>query len=373
MSVVAPAELVKPHYDGPCIAGLVPALLRRGSAGADWLPDPVTAARQVVLLVVDGLGWEQLAARHGLAPQLASMTGGPVTSVVPTTTATALTSITTGLPPAGHGVLGYRLHSPGGGVLNVLLWQVDGQDARTSLPPSDYQPRPALAGADAVVVTRAEFHGSGFTAAHLAGPRIRGWATPSGIVVETSAALKAGHGLVYVYYDGLDRVSHRHGLDDHFDAEMSFVDRLAGDLCSVLPRDAALLVTADHGQVHVGDAVLSLPEDVFPDLTLMSGEGRFRWLHCRPGTAERVAALVEDALGDAVWVCPVEVLVDGGWFGGPVSGRWRERLGDVAVIARGPVTIADPSDRMDRTMVGRHGALTPAEMWVPLLGWSPGP
>ena len=34
------------------------------------------------------------------------MTGGPITSVVPSTTATALTSITTGLSPGEHGVVG---------------------------------------------------------------------------------------------------------------------------------------------------------------------------------------------------------------------------------------------------------------------------
>ena len=40
---------------------------------------------------------------------LAALRGGPITSVVPSTTATALTSLTVGVPPAEHGIVGYRI------------------------------------------------------------------------------------------------------------------------------------------------------------------------------------------------------------------------------------------------------------------------
>ena len=53
------------------------------------------------------------------------MEGGPITTVVPSTTATALTSIATGLAPAQHGLVGYRM-LVGGDVLNVLRWTMTG-------------------------------------------------------------------------------------------------------------------------------------------------------------------------------------------------------------------------------------------------------
>src|SRR4051794_6117216 len=96
------AELVRPALDGASIVGLVPALL--GARDASWLPEPARTADQVVLLILDGLGWEAVQDHRALMPNLAAMDGGPITSVVPSTTASALTSIATGLPPAQHGV-----------------------------------------------------------------------------------------------------------------------------------------------------------------------------------------------------------------------------------------------------------------------------
>src|SRR5438105_10417409 len=118
---------VLPDYGGACIDGVASALRERQVP--DWLPEAngLAAARQIVLLVLDGLGWDQLQERPALAPGMAAMTSWPITSVVPTTTAVALTSITTGLPPAGHGVVGYRVAVPTGKdgalqVLNMLRW-----------------------------------------------------------------------------------------------------------------------------------------------------------------------------------------------------------------------------------------------------------
>ncbi|MBP9054608.1 MAG: PglZ domain-containing protein, partial [Ilumatobacteraceae bacterium] len=87
-----PPSPTLPRYAGANVRGLVPALLApRGAPPPSWMPADVGAARQVVLLVIDGLGWEQLHERAALAPTLASMNGGPITTVAPSTTATALT------------------------------------------------------------------------------------------------------------------------------------------------------------------------------------------------------------------------------------------------------------------------------------------
>ena len=91
-------EPVKPDYGGASLAGVMPALL--GVRTVDWLPAPVAGARSVVLLVLDGLGWEALQTHTAHTPVLQSMTGGPITTVVPSTTPVALTSLTTGAAPA---------------------------------------------------------------------------------------------------------------------------------------------------------------------------------------------------------------------------------------------------------------------------------
>src|SRR6478736_4145853 len=90
-----------PDYAGPTVHNLVPALIGRRATSLmpAWMPAEVQPARQVVLLLLDGLGWEQLRARPRLAPTLCSLRGRPISTVVPSTTATALTSISTGLTP----------------------------------------------------------------------------------------------------------------------------------------------------------------------------------------------------------------------------------------------------------------------------------
>ena len=107
-----------PDYQGACVSNIVPALLEHRMLGEGWIPERVLDAHQVVLLVIDGLGWNQLVSRQHLAPVLAASQGQPITTVAPTTTAAALTSITTGAPPGDHGVVGYRIRT-GGETLNV--------------------------------------------------------------------------------------------------------------------------------------------------------------------------------------------------------------------------------------------------------------
>ena len=71
---------VLPDYRGSCLSNVVPALLGPPDA-AEWLPAPVREAKTVVLLLIDGMGWEQLQDRVGLTPVLSAMEGGAITTV----------------------------------------------------------------------------------------------------------------------------------------------------------------------------------------------------------------------------------------------------------------------------------------------------
>jgi len=362
-----------PAYGGACLDGVVPALLASAGRRPEWLPAPAADAAQVAVLVLDGLGWLQLRRRFALAPALAAMAGGPITSVAPTTTATALASISFGAPPARHGVVGYRVRvapagTPGSEeVLNVLRWTTAAGDARERVPPAGWASGRAFAGRPVPVVTRAGFAGSGFTDAHLPGADLRPYHLPSGIAVEVRRALREGAPLVYAYYDGIDTVAHRHGFGEHYDAELAAADRLVAELVAGLPGGAALVVTADHGQVDVGARAQALDPAVLGGVRLLSGEGRFCWLHARPGAAADVADAVRAVYGAQAWVRSLDEVEAEGWLGdglGPVA---RDRLGDVAVVAHAPVAFLEPGRAGEVRLVCRHGSLTPEEMLVPLL------
>ena len=357
---------VVPDYGGACIANVVPALLEPGPERPSWFPAGAIDASQVVLLVLDGLGWEQLETRRHLAPTLSAMAGGPITSVVPSTTATALTSIATGLTPGEHGVVGYRV-AVDGEVLNILRWTTPSGDARGRIDPYRFQPQAAFCGQRPSIVTKAEFVSSGFSGAHLSDVRFHGYRVPSTLVAELRRQLRAGEPFVYAYYDGIDKVSHEYGLGEFFDAEIAAADRLVADILSVLPRDAALVITADHGQVDVGDQIVALSSELLDVTALLSGEGRFQWLHARPGLEGRLLETARDLYCGQAWVRERDEAVADGWFGGPLSSDATTRLGDVVLAPFEPVAFLDPGDVGEVKLRSRHGSLTSAEMLVPLL------
>jgi hypothetical protein len=326
-------------------------------------------ASQVVLLALDGLGWDQLQARRHLTPTLAGMDGGPITTVAPSTTATALSSLALGCPPGEHGVVGYRINVRGD-VLNVLRWQTPAGDARSVIPPAEVQARLPFLGRRPPVVTRAEFAGTGFTAAHLADVRFSGWRVTSTLVTEVRRHLRAGEPFVYAYYDGVDKVAHEYGLGEHYEAELAAADRLVGDLAAALPPGGALVVTSDHGQVHVGEAIVPIHDDVMASVELLSGEGRFRWLHAKPGALDDLAAAAREWHGGRAWVRTREEVVAGEWFGPRVSEPAAARFGDVVLAAIDPVAFEDPADTGPYRLQSRHGSLTPAEMRIPLVALS---
>jgi Type I phosphodiesterase / nucleotide pyrophosphatase len=362
-----------PDYGGACLDSLAPSLLASPGRRPDWLPAPLLDAERVVLLLLDGLGWSQLRSRAHVAPTMAILDGGPISSVAPTTTATALTSLALGMSPAAHGIIGYKfaVDGPSGReVLNVLRWTTRSGDARQFLPPRSVQPLPAFGGAPVPVVSRSDFSSSGFTQAHQQGVREAPWHVPSSIPCLVDRLVSGGEPFVYAYYEGIDKIAHAVGFGELYDAELRFVDRLVADLLSTLPAGTALAVSADHGQVDVGPRALFLAPEVAEETELASGEARFRWLHSHPGRAEALFERASERYGGEAWVATRDEVIEAGVFGGVPSDQAIERLGDVALVPVGQDGYLDHQDSGDAKLVCRHGGLTSEEILVPLLAAS---
>ncbi|HTO01442.1 MAG TPA: alkaline phosphatase family protein, partial [Microthrixaceae bacterium] len=95
-----------PDYEGACTSNVTDVLIEDPDDPPDWFPEGLAGADQIVMLVLDGLGWEQMVERQHLLRGFTLMNAKPITTVAPTTTATALTSISTGKTPGEHGVIG---------------------------------------------------------------------------------------------------------------------------------------------------------------------------------------------------------------------------------------------------------------------------
>ena len=224
-----------PDYLDANVRAIVPALLGPGEWSQSlpaWIPDPVHQADQAVLLVIDGLGWDQFEAHRAHMPVLSTLTGSAISTVAPTTTATALCSIATGLTPGEHGLVGYRIVVHGE-VLNVLRWVAGESDRRRALPPGQIQPFTPFLGFPVPVVSPAELESTAFTEAHLRGSRPVGYRAPSSIAVEIRRQLARGERFVYAYYGSVDKIAHERGFGEFYEAELAAADRLVADVLDV--------------------------------------------------------------------------------------------------------------------------------------------
>ncbi|WP_329102500.1 alkaline phosphatase family protein [Micromonospora sp. NBC_01699] len=384
-----PFDRVRPEYGGDSLADLLPSVL--AVLGVPGATDPLglvgqlDGVRRIAVLLVDGLGWYQLPTAAPHAPVLADLaarTGRPLTSGFPSTTPTSLVTLGTGAAPGAHGVLGFRLNVPGSDrILTHINWSGAAGDPRTPDPdPRRWQPLPTqlelaeAAGVAVTVVSRPEYAVSGLTVAANSGGVYRGAAGVDALATEMLAALAAGPGptLVSGYHPDLDQQGHLAGVDSiAWRAAAAELDRLLDRLVHGLPADAALLVTADHGQLNVPPDRrfdLDLDPRLRAGVRVVAGEARVRYLHTEPGATDDVLATWTEVLGPAAWVAPRAEAVAAGWFG-PVSEEHLARIGDVVVCCQESyVILASRTEApMEAKLVAYHGSWTATEMTIPLL------
>lgn len=365
-----------PRYGTAALSDLLPSVL----AGLGVPGEPATLqlppARRTVVLLVDGLGADQLTAAADDAPFLSAHVDPDRTldAGFPSTTPISLTSLGTGLPPGGHGITGLFLRTdPAGPVLNTLHLPPD-VDPRLLQPRPTAFERAAAAGVSVTRVSPRAFAGVGLSEYGLRGGHYSGADSVGERIAGVEAAVRQGdRSLVYVYWGDLDATGHRHGCGSlAWRRELTHVDRLVEAMARVLPAEATLLVTADHGMVDVGvDRRLDVVGCAALDdgVTALSGDPRALHVHATRGAADDVLRTWTEVLGDDAWVVAREVAIDAGWFGPRIEPEFHDRIGDVVAAMRGEAVVLDSRIMPPAVlaMVGVHGSLTPAEQRVPLL------
>ena len=224
-----------------------------------------------------------------------SMQGGSIHTVAPTTTATALSSITTGLTPGEHGLIGYRMVL-GGEVMNVLRWAV-GTSRFGGLSRRVRSSRSSRSSVSSAGRGSGRTAGVGVQRGASARERPGGLAIAVEIAVKPHRRSRAGERFVYCYYNGVDKIAHERGFGAVLRCRAPLRRRAGGRSHRHVPAGTAVLVTADHGQVHVGDRVVHPRSELLGRVTMQSGEGRFRWLHCAPPDIEALSTSPRARLG----------------------------------------------------------------------------
>lgn len=321
--------------------------------------------RSALVVLIDGLGQANLRARSGHARTLAAAPTRAIASGFPSTTASALASLTTGALPGEHGVVGYAALVPRHGVRNQL------RDWGPAMDPATWQRLPTVfERSSSVVVNEPKFRSSGFTAATLRGASYLGASTADERVAAAVDALTSPEPtLAYCYVPELDRAGHRYGWESaEWTDALEQADRSIGELAARLPRDVGMLVTADHGMVDVPhDRHIILEPQWLGGAAHVGGEPRCLQLYRGPDDDawEMTTAALRDELAGVAWVASRDEAIASGWFG-EVHPDVLGRIGDLFVAARSRVAFYRDEGDDARGMIGQHGSLTPEELRVPI-------
>jgi hypothetical protein len=327
--------------------------------------------RHVVVLLVDGLGWNALARHRDLAPALAGMSGEAIDAVFPTTTPVGLGSFGTGLLPGAHGLVGASFWLPESDeVLSPLHW------GDRPLPVA-VQPEPtvfeavARAGIAMATVSPAGYRESGLTRATLRGGDYRPADDAAERMAQVAAILTtSGPSFTYVYWFELDRIGHEFGVASRqWRDALVRVDDLVAGLLSALPSGSTLVVTADHGMVDCPPEARIQIED-HPSLMVgvkaVTGDPRARHVYVRPGAAHDVRDTWRAILGDRVDVYSRAQVVSSRLMG-DVDPALAGRIGDIMAVSGGAALLASRTDATVSGLLGQHGALTDDEVLIPAL------
>ena len=327
-----------------------------------------SGASQLLLILVDGLGYELLADHMGHTPVLRSVREDirSIHTVVPSTTAAAITAFGTGERPGATNMVGFSV-AYGSGVMNLLAMQ-GGPAPATWQPKPTFFERLAERQVDSAVISPARFAGSGLTGAALRGARHVAAESLSERVNAALAQLRAGTPLVYLYWSEIDHAGHCAGVgSEEWIAQLEEFDSGLSSLLRRLPARVRTVVTADHGMINVESTSLIdvAHTPILRDgVRIVAGETRAVHVHAEEGQGARVEERWRETLGERAWILSgpdVSALIG--------AGDGANVIGDLLVLARGRGGVVDSRTQSASAiaMPGIHGSLTSAEMRIPVV------
>ena len=325
-------------------------------------------ASQLLLILVDGLGYELLLDHMGHTPVLRHVREDirSIHTVVPSTTAAAITAFGTGERPGATNMVGFSV-AYGSGVMNLLAMQ-GGPAPATWQPKPTFFERLAERQVDSAVISPARFAGSGLTGAALRGARHVAAESLSERVNAALAQLRAGTPLVYLYWSEIDHAGHCAGVgSEEWIAQLEEFDSGLSSLLRRLPARVRTVVTADHGMINVESTSLIdvAHTPILRDgVRIVAGETRAVHVHAEEGQGARVEERWRETLGERAWILSgpdVSALIG--------AGDGANVIGDLLVLARGRGGVVDSRTQSASAiaMPGIHGSLTSAEMRIPVV------
>ncbi len=388
-------DLPRPDYAGGSILNLMSSIIRaRGGRSPHpplrgLSPSDVRHYKKVVLLLLDGLGANQLH-RYILSGKgqqfLALHPWQKITTASPATTAAVITTLATGASPTEHAILGWHLHLPDLGMDGTILPFVTRTDTPMASPdfhlgkylalPSPLSTMPGRR----VLISQGTIPKSRTSMAMPWWTERHSFQNLDGLRRQLRAfAHSRGRAYAYAYWPDYDSLCHQYGPNGRVPAKhLAEIDTLLARAQRALAgTDTLLLVTADHGhmQTHTALNLAEIPGFYDTLATLPSGDARMVQCFVRPTRVKDFLRLTQSSplLGNSVCVSHAAILRSGLLGPGKPHPALSNRLGDYILFAApGHAFLYPPALSVyKKVKKGNHGGLSSDELDVPLFVVTP--
>jgi len=378
----------KPRYNNGSLVNLMSSLAVFNKQSTAYQPLEIfpdldcVAYDKVVHIVIDGLGYDYLA-EYGRNSFLFAHLAGKMTSVFPTTTAAALTSITSGMAPGEHGITGWYMNLEGRKMANpaVILPFLE-RNSEVSLHEYGFLAeeifplrRLPLNQPGCRSLLPVEYTNSTYNNFMLDGAVNYYYSSFNDFFAQLkSLVTDSQKGFVHCYLPHFDDVFHHQGeKSPELLALFQQIDRELADLAAAKHSRTLLVINSDHGLLDIeSEKCLNLSN--FPKISAslnfpLCGEARMSYCFVKPELRADFKQTVNSELGGICDVLSYQEALDLKLFGLYQNHpHLAERTGDFLLLMREGWQIHDfLSNEKIKFHKATHGGLSSKELYIPLI------
>ena len=380
---------VLPDYDGEGLINLMSSL-EKGMGGkpiypslAMLKPSEIKNYKNIILLVLDGLGYNYILKKGGEG-LIKNNLRGKLTTVFPAVTSSAIPSILSGRSPQENGMAGWRIYLDELDEVIISLRYMYDKNKKAILGKKNsinnvfnFDPLGDRIARDSYIIQDKKIINSEFSVASGGNSKRVGFKDVKGFFKNLEKVVKSNNKKKYVYgyWMEYDSMCHDYGVvskevNNHYkelDKKISlFVDSIKG-------TDSLVLITSDHGMIEVPKKkVITL--NMHPELKEMlsiplCGDFRFVFCYVKHGMQKKFKKYVKDKLKHCCDIYESEVLLKKGYFGKfKPHKKFLSRLGDYTIIMKEDYAMYYyPPKKGENHNLGDHGGLSDDEMYIPLV------
>jgi len=339
--------------------------------------------KNIILLVVDGMGYEYVK-KYGKDSFLYNNLKGEMTSVLPATTASAMTSFTTGVAPQQHGLTGWFMYLKEIGAVSVILpfaTRVGGLSLEKKVRYEDiYSQKSFFEGlkGESFALKDKNYSDSVYSLLASKGAKRLAFSNLNDFFRQIENTMKKSkkRKFMLAYWAKFDSICHHKGTDSkealkHFIQLDKKIARLAK---SIKDTNTTIIVTADHGLIDTKEENKIIKLENHPELyeTLsmpLSGEPRVVYCYVKPQKTKEFETYIKTKLKNACEMYKSEELIQKNYFGlYEPNEKIKDRVGDYTLIMKDNFIMKDVVFGEEKNnLIGNHGGVSREEMIVPLI------